>query len=207
MQTSEITLEHPAGRVRVQVPTDVRLRELMPDVLDVADQPDRDDWALGATDGPPYAPDLTLAQLGVSEGSVLVLRSANGDDPGSLPDTAASPSDDAAAPPPPQLNAPASPRPGSDEHAALRPVSARTARTLPERPSTARRLAAAGRALVTGTPRRAREPRSRPTGVPDPALFALPRASRRSSGCAQAWLPATTSVSSTPLVAPRLRRC
>ena len=35
MNTSEITLEHPAGRVRVKVPTDVRVHELMPDFLDV----------------------------------------------------------------------------------------------------------------------------------------------------------------------------
>ena len=121
MQTREVTLEHPAGRVRVEVPTDVRLEELMPDFLDVAAQPDRDDWALGAAGGPPYPANLTLAQLGVTEGSVLVLHTANANGtPGALPATRApAPGDtDASAPAPVELNARASSPPASSRSAA-----------------------------------------------------------------------------------------
>ena len=207
MQTSEITLEHPAGRVRVQVPTDVRLEELMPDFLDVAAQPDRDDWALGAADGPPYPPHLTLAQLGVREGSVLVLHT-DGNDHRSAPEV----SDETRGAPrsPVALNGPAVARTGSehDEDAALRPVTARSACTLPEHLSTAQRLATAGRALLTRTPRRARERRARPTGVPDPALFALPARVSRLARMRQAWqLSDYERLLEQLILAPHLRRC
>src|SRR3954447_2377382 len=89
MQTNQITLEHPAGRVRVRVPTDVRLEELMPDFLDVAAQPDHDDWTLRPADGAPYPPHLTFAELGVTDGSVLVLHTTNGH--GHDPEPAAAP--------------------------------------------------------------------------------------------------------------------
>ena len=218
MQTSEITLEHPAGRVRVEVPTDVRLEELMADFLDVAAQPDRDDWALGAAGGPPYPANLTLAQLGVTAGSVLVLHTANANGtPGALPATPSpAPEDtDASAPAPVELNARASSPPASsrsaaehDEQAALRPVSARTARTLPGRLSTAQRLATAGRALVTRTPLGAREQRSRPTGVPDPALFALPARVSPLTRMRQAWaLSDHERLLEQLIIALHLRRC
>ena len=143
MQTNEITLEHPAGRVRVRVPCDVRVEELMPDFLDVAAQPAHDDWTLGPAGAAPYPPHLTFAELGVTDDSVLVLHTINGNghDPGPaaapprledgrVPATAeadapvqavaAPPINEEPAPPegevraPVELNAPAgAPRPGS----------------------------------------------------------------------------------------------
>ena len=217
MQTSEITLEHPAGRVRVEVPTDVRLEELMADFLDVAAQPDRDDWALGAAGGPPYPPHLTLAELGVHEGSVLVLHT-NGDANGNgayapAPPAPATVDTESPAPAPPVLNAPApptGPRPAGehDEEAALRPVSARTARTLPDRLSSAQRIAVAGRALTARTALRARDPHARPTGVPDPALFALPARVSPLARMRQAWaLSDYERLLEQQILTVRLRRC
>jgi MinD-like ATPase involved in chromosome partitioning or flagellar assembly len=187
MQTSLITVEHPAGRVRVKVPTNVRIEELMADFLDVASQPDRDDWALGAAGGPPYPPNLTLAQLGVNEGSMLVLHTSSSPNHAS-PHARPLPADGAEQPAPVTVNGPA---PGSralsehDEQALQRPVSARTARTLPARLSITERLAAAGQALVTRTPLRARDART--AGVPDPALFTLPARVSPLARMREAW--------------------
>jgi MinD-like ATPase involved in chromosome partitioning or flagellar assembly len=241
MQTNQITLEHPAGRVRVRVPTDVRVDELMPDFLDVAAQPDHDDWTLGPADGAPYPPHLTFAELGVTDGSVLVLHATNGHGhdpvPAAAPPTvdeeqspvavegeapvsvqAAPPSDEEWAPAPleaevrapVELNAPAAaPRLRSThaEEAALRPVSARTNRTLPDRLSSTQRLASATRALLTRPPAD-REPQVPPTGVPDPALFALPVRVSRLTRLRQAWALGDYERRLEQLIlAPHLRRC
>ena len=45
----------------------------MPDFLDVAEQPDGDGWALSPDGANPYPNEQTLAELGVSDGAVLVL--------------------------------------------------------------------------------------------------------------------------------------
>ena len=47
MNTSVITLHHPDGSLKLSVPTDIPIDELMPDFLDVARQPDGDGWLLG----------------------------------------------------------------------------------------------------------------------------------------------------------------
>ena len=44
--SSVITLRHPHGSVKLNVPTDLAIRELMPDFLDVTQQPDSDGWLL-----------------------------------------------------------------------------------------------------------------------------------------------------------------
>jgi MinD-like ATPase involved in chromosome partitioning or flagellar assembly len=73
--TIQVTLVHPKGTIKLTVPIDLPLGELMPDFLDVAQQPDRDGWELGPAAGEPYREqDKTLAELGVGGGTVLVLH-------------------------------------------------------------------------------------------------------------------------------------
>jgi hypothetical protein len=60
-----ITLRHPGGTIRVAVPADVPLRELMRDFLQVTGQPDRDDWMLSPRGGDSYSDERTLSELGV----------------------------------------------------------------------------------------------------------------------------------------------
>src|SRR5436305_14287161 len=73
--TIQVTLVHPDGSIKVMVPTDLPLAELMPDFLEVARQPDHDGWNLAPAAGQPYQDrQKTLAELGVGEGDVLVLH-------------------------------------------------------------------------------------------------------------------------------------
>ena len=44
----QVTFRYPGGSVRLAAPSDVPLGELMPDLLDLAEQPDGDGWVLGA---------------------------------------------------------------------------------------------------------------------------------------------------------------
>ena len=117
---SVITLRHPQGSVRLNVPTDIAIGELMPDFLDVTQQPDGDDWLIGPEGGHPYRLDRTLADLEVADGMILVLRERI-----------------AAAAWSPALSHGSVDR--RHEVASDRPVSSRTARTLPERLSSAAR--------------------------------------------------------------------
>ena len=67
-----LTLRHPGGSVKLKVPTDHPIAELIPDFLDITGQPDRDGWVLGPAGGDPYPGEMTLAELGVSDDTVLV---------------------------------------------------------------------------------------------------------------------------------------
>ena len=67
---SAITVRHPEGTIRVSARTDVPLSELLLDLVELAGLPGRQDWVLGPLDGPHYAPDRTLAQLGVDDGAI-----------------------------------------------------------------------------------------------------------------------------------------
>jgi hypothetical protein len=68
--TSPVTLAHPAGTVRLIASIDVSLVELLPGLLDVADQPDRDGWQLGPAAGDPCHDQYkTLADLAVGDGA------------------------------------------------------------------------------------------------------------------------------------------
>ena len=216
---SQITLEHPDGAVRLRVPTDVRLDELMPDLLDVTRQPDRDGWTVAGADTPPYPVDLTLAQLGITEGSVLILYARDDVQTdvaaaahGSHPGTATRPitrDEFSGADPAANLNAPAAARPAAErlEEEALRPLSARMTRTLPQRLTTGERVSVVGRALITRTPLpAATEPRS--NGVPDPATFALPARISPLARMRQAWaLSDYDRLLEQMIVSLRLRRC
>ena len=115
VDTSVITVRHPEGSVKLNVPTDIAVGELMPEFLDVTRQPGGDGWLLGPPGGHPYPLEKTLADLGVADGTVLVLCDRNAG-------TAAEP--------------PGESRGSVDRRKQVspdRPVSARTARTLPER--------------------------------------------------------------------------
>lgn len=78
---STVTLMYPDGTIKLMVPTDVPLGELMPDFLDVTHLPDHDGWEIGPVAGDRYRDEAkTLAELGVGDGTVLVLHEA-GDTP------------------------------------------------------------------------------------------------------------------------------
>lgn len=70
-QIAELELEHPGGRLRLNVPADVAVGELLGDFLDVAGLPDSDGWALRLADGRRCDGELTLAQLGMPRAIVL----------------------------------------------------------------------------------------------------------------------------------------
>jgi MinD-like ATPase involved in chromosome partitioning or flagellar assembly len=150
-----ITLRHPRGSVRLSVPTDIAIGELMPDFLDVTRQPDGDGWLIGPQGGHPYRLDRTFADLEVADGMVLVLHERS-----------------AAAAWSPALSHGSVDR--RHEVACDRPVSSRTARTLPERLSSAARARVALRALGTRTMLRPEAAERVLGSVPDPATFTLP---------------------------------
>ena len=210
---SQITLEHPAGSVRLQVPTNVRIEELMPDFLDVARQPDRADWALAGAGGRAYPVEMTLAQLGVTEGSVLVLYARDGDHAASSagPRAQTDHHSDAAADrrgtPEAPVKVPEQEEEEEEEEEVLRPVSARTARALPERLSCTERVGVVVRAVVTRTPLRAGSQRGA-SGVPDPATFTLAARVSPLARMRQAWgLSAYERLLEQLILALRLRRC
>ena len=72
----QVTFRYPDGSVRLAAPADVPLGELMPDFLDLAEQPDGDGWVLGADGVHAYPGERTLAELGLVDGGVLVLHRA-----------------------------------------------------------------------------------------------------------------------------------
>ena len=194
MNTSVITLHHPDGSLKLSVPTDIPIDELMPDFLDVARQPDGDGWLLGPPDGHPYAADRTLADVGVGEGTVLVLHEPTAA-PSSREQRASAHRHD----PPMRSPAGAGATGGS-------PVRARTVRTLPERLSTSARTRISVRALFKAAPREQRDARA--SGVPDPATFTLPARVPALSRARQAWHDTDYQARLERMIhTPRLRRC
>ena len=81
----QVTFRYPDGSVRLAAPADVPLGELMPDFLDLAEQPDGDGWVLGADGVHAYPAERTLAELGVLDGGVLVLHRHPEGPPSSAP--------------------------------------------------------------------------------------------------------------------------
>ncbi len=176
--TSQVTLVHPDGTIKLMVPTDVPLTELMPDFLDVARQPDRDGWELGPAGSDPYEDEQrTLAELGVREGAVLVLHEPTGI------------ATDVSAHPPPEpetqtetVRKPA-PRPPTRPPEAERPLRERTAQTLPAGLSRSARWSVAVRAVTGG--REAVERHA--AGIPDPATFTRPARVTPLARAREAW--------------------
>ena len=114
-----LIVRHPEGSIRVSTPTDVPLRELLPDLLELAGLPDHDRWALGPVGGDPYPPNQTLAELGVDDRALLALRE--------LPGHGSADRDSAT------TQRMIRPRLGPNEQAGGRPLSDRNARILPVR--------------------------------------------------------------------------
>jgi len=157
--TREVTLVHPDGTIRLRVPIDVPLAELMPEFLDVARQPQDHGWELGRAAGDPYEePYKTLEELGVGDGDVLVLH-----EPTSRPATSAEHHEQDAGPARP-------PEPRVGLAAGERPLQDRTRQTLPEKLLRGGRWRASARALTGGHAQSER----RATGIPDPATFTRP---------------------------------
>jgi MinD-like ATPase involved in chromosome partitioning or flagellar assembly len=157
--TTQVTLVHPGGSIKLMAPTDVPLAELMPDFLEVARQPDHDGWELGPATGQPYEDgQKTLAELGVGDGDVLVLH-----DP---PSSAATMVERPPPRPKPERSARGSSRPAAAE----RPLGERTVETLPQRLSRAQRRRVAAGALTGARS----EPAGRAVSTPDPARFTRP---------------------------------
>ena len=176
--TSHVTLVHPDGTIKLMVPTDVPLTELMPDFLDVARQPDRDGWELGPAGSDPYEDEQrTLAELGVREGAVLVLH-----EPTSIATDVS-----AHTPPEPEtqtetVRAPA-PRPPTRPREAECPLRERTAHTLPARLSRPARWSVAVHALTGGHEAVERHA----AGIPDPATFTRPARVTPLARAREAW--------------------
>jgi MinD-like ATPase involved in chromosome partitioning or flagellar assembly len=185
-----ITLRHPEGSVKLNVPTDIAIGELMPDFLDVTQQADGDGWLLGPAGGDPYPLDKTLADLEVPDDMVLVLRECHA----------------GSATPPPRASHGTVLR--GHEVASDWPVSARTARTLPERLSSAARAQVALKALSTRTPLRPGPAERAFECVPDPATFTLPTRVPPFARLRDAWAHTDYEHGlERMIIAPRLRRC
>jgi MinD-like ATPase involved in chromosome partitioning or flagellar assembly len=199
--TSQITLVHPDGSIKLMVPTDVPVAELMPDFLDVARQPDGDDWELGHAAGDPFEDEQqTLSELGVSDGDVLVLHEHEAKD--------AAPQDHEPAlemnPRRPASRPRRAPQPQTRPSVAPRPLRERTVRTLPELLSRPARIAAAARALTGGQP----ETHRHVTGIPDPATFTRPARVSPVARVRETWTRSDYQYRLDDLiVGPRLRGC
>jgi MinD-like ATPase involved in chromosome partitioning or flagellar assembly len=188
--TSQITLEHPTGRLVLRVPTDTRIDELMPEFLDVTGQPAGEAWVLTRPGQQPFAGHLTLSELGVEDDAVLVLHG-----PDALgPLDARRPR--ALAPParPSRGRAPSAPpgaparRPAPRDEDNARPLSARNARSLPRRLAVSERVAVTARALAPSGRSDARKT-SRPHAgeSADPRLFTRPERANPLVRAREAW--------------------
>ena len=189
----QVTFRYPNGSVRLAAPADVPLGELMPDFLDLAEQPDGDGWVLGADGAHAYPGGRTLAELGLADGGVLVLhRPSNG---------AATTGEDAPFPPAPP------PTPGPPSDGEERPLHERTDRTLPPKLSRPERSRLALGALTGG---RARHETPEPalSTVPGPRTFTRPARPSPMSRVREAWRTTDYQHQLDELIlAPRLQRC
>ena len=138
------------------------LGELMPDFLDLAEQPDGDGWVLSSDGVHAYPGERTLAELGVLDGGVLVLHRHSDAPPQAAPTGAKAQS---------PLAAPWPPEPRSRDEA--RPLRDRTARTLPPKLSRPERSRLALGALAGGRAR-ADAPEPARSSVPGPRTFTRP---------------------------------
>ena len=198
-RTIQITLRHPCGGVRLATPTDVPLGDLMPDFLDVVEQPDSDSWAISTGGANPFSDERTLAELGVTDGAVLVLYRRSASLPSSSCPDRPQRAEPSVAVEPPNDRDPADRRadarsapgtapplaaPGSAD--SERPLSGRTARALPDKLSRPARYLLAVRGLASGAPRS--EPRAPVASrTPGPATFTRPAGVSPMARMRKAW--------------------
>ena len=188
-----VIVRQSEGSIRVTTPTDVPLRELLPDLLELAGLPHHDGWALGPIAGDPYPPDRTLAELGVGDGALLALRELAGCGPAGR-DSATT-----------HRMIPSAR--GTDEQPGGRPLSDRTARLLPLRLSIPARCLTVLAALARGD-RRERHRDDRELGVLRPAEFTRPARLSPLTRARETW--AHTDYRQRleqTIAAPRLLRC
>ena len=225
----EITLIHPDGTVWLNAPGDVPIGQLIPDLLDLAAQPDAEDWVVGrhGNGGRPYPNDRTLTELAtwdpalLSGGVTLELRrwhaitpptgeqsrrASDDKDADKDADEDKNEDEDEAQGSALALPAAAAARPAArGEEADRRPLSERTASTLPGRLSRPARWRLAVRALA---PPRANTGANEEAGAFDPARFARPARVSPLARARETW-----RTSDYPwrlqqqVVAPRLQRC
>ena len=188
---STVTLMYPDGTIKLMVPTDVPLGELMPDFLDVTHLPDHDGWEIGPVAGDRYRDEAkTLAELGVGDGTVLVLHEAR--------DT-------------PVAHHGEPPRDGAESRRAKaqpatceRPLRERTVNTLPQRLSRVARYRTATRALAGGRPDAERHA----AGIPNPATFRRPARVSPLTRAREAWAQSDYQYQLEELIVGlRLRSC
>ena len=188
-----LIVRHFEGTIRVTTPTDVPLRELLPDLLELTGLPDHDGWALGPVGGDPYPPDRTLAALGVDDGALLALRELPGHGPGDR-DSATT-------------RRMIRPRLGPNEHAGGRPLSDRSARILPVRLSIPARCLTVLGALARGD-RGERHHDDGELGVLRPAEFTRPARLSPLARAREAWAHSDyRGRLEQTIAAPRLLRC
>ena len=189
---SGITVRHPGGSIRVSAPADVPVGELMGDLLELAGLPEHDGWVLGPMSEDSYPAERTLAELGVDDGALLILRE---------PHRQGSAGGESAAP----RRATAWAALGATEGPG-RPLSERNGRLLPVRLSVPARCLIALGALARG--RRLGPSAGRGSCVRGPAGFTRPvRPSPLSRAC-DAWaLGDYRQRLERVIVAPRLQRC
>ena len=162
-----LIVRHPEGSIRVSTLTDVPLRELLPDLLELAALPDHDGWGLGPVGGDVYPREPTLAELGVVDGALLALRELAGR--GSADRESATT----------QRMIP-SPR-GPNDQPGGRPLSDRSARLLPLRLSIPARCLTVVGALARGD-RGERRHATGNSGSFVPAEFTRPARQKRTIG-------------------------
>ncbi len=194
LTSTQIILRHPGGTLRVAVPVDVALGELMPDFLEVAGQPDGDGWTLSPPDGDPYPGQVTLGELGLAAGDVLVLGE---------PADPRSPHTDSPERRRPETVAPVAPW----QLAIDSPMSAGTAGALPVRLSPAARCRLAVHAAASA-PNVVRPRVPYASGAPDPASFTRPADVSRWQRMRDAWAVSDYQHALDQIiVGPRLCRC
>ena len=198
-RTIQITLRHPRGGVRLATPTDVPLGDLMPDFLDVVEQPDGDSWAISTGGADPFSDERTLAELGVTDGAVLVLYRRSASLPfSSRPDRPQGAKPSVAVEPPNDRDPADSRADARSARGAARPLAApgsadserplieRTARTLPDKLSRPARYLLAVRALASGAPR-SESPAPVASRTPGPATFTRPAGVSPMARMREAW--------------------
>ena len=188
-----LIVRHPEGSIRVSTPTDVPLRELLPDLLELAGLRDHDRWALGPVGGDPYPPERTLAELGVGDGALLALRELAG---------CGSAGRDSATT---HHMIPSSC--GPDEQPGGRPLSDRSARLLPLRLSIPARCLTVLAALARGD-RGERHRDDRELGILRPAEFTRPARLSPLARAREAWAHSDyRELLEQTIATPRLLRC
>ncbi|HYB26310.1 MAG TPA: EsaB/YukD family protein, partial [Solirubrobacteraceae bacterium] len=192
----QVTFRHPDGSARLAAPSDVPLGELMPDFLDLAGQSDGNGWALSADGAHAYPGELTLAELGVHDGGVLVLHRHSDTPPPDAPTGRENQS-------PPVAPWPPEPPPVGEQ----RPLRDRTTRALPPKLSRPARSRLALAAFAGGLAR-IDVPEPPLSCGPGPRMFTRPVRASPVARTREAWRSTDyRHLLDEQILAPRLRRC